>query len=75
MSPVDQAVIDLVVGSAVWGVPGFGVDSFVHVVRALDRNLSARSKADQLETFLVNGLLLKTRRKPFQIRVCLSGCW
>jgi hypothetical protein len=40
VSPVDQAVIDLFASAAVWRVPGFEVDSFVHEVRALDRHLS-----------------------------------
>jgi hypothetical protein len=48
VSPVDQAVIDLVAGAAVWRVPGFEVDSFVHEIRALDRHLSA-DFADQSE--------------------------
>jgi hypothetical protein len=37
VSPDDQAVIDLVAIEAVWRIPGFEVDSFVHEVRALDR--------------------------------------
>ena len=53
MSPVDQAVIDLVTGAAVWVVPGFEVDSFVHEIRALDRHLSASSKVDQSEAVFV----------------------
>jgi hypothetical protein len=41
VSPVDKAVIDLVARVAVWEVPGFKVDSFVHEVRDLDRHLYA----------------------------------
>jgi hypothetical protein len=32
VSPVDQTMIDLVSSAAVWRVPGFGMDSFVHEV-------------------------------------------
>jgi hypothetical protein len=52
VSPIVQAVIDLVSSAAVWRVTGFEVDSFVHEVRALDRHLSASSKVDQLEAVL-----------------------
>jgi hypothetical protein len=37
MSSVDQAVIDLVEGVSIWGVPGLEVDSFGHGVRNFDR--------------------------------------
>jgi hypothetical protein len=53
VSPVDQAVIDLVAGAAVWRLPCFEVDSFVQEVRSLDRYLSASSKADQSEAIFV----------------------
>jgi hypothetical protein len=33
VSSVDQAVIDLVEGVSIWGVPGLKVDSFVAEVR------------------------------------------
>jgi hypothetical protein len=46
-------VIDLVAGAAVCRVPSFEVDSFVNEVRALDRHLSAISKADQSEAVFV----------------------
>jgi hypothetical protein len=51
--PVDQAIIDLVVGAAVWRVPGFEVNSIVHEVRALDRHLSVSSKVDQSKAVFV----------------------
>jgi hypothetical protein len=34
VSSVDQAVIDLVKGVFIWGVPGLEVDLFVHEVRS-----------------------------------------
>jgi hypothetical protein len=47
MSSVNQAVIDLVEGVSIWGVPGLEVDSFVHEVRTFDRHLPACDKMDQ----------------------------
>jgi hypothetical protein len=47
VSSVDQAVIDLVEGVSIWGVPGLEVDSFVHEVRTFDRHLPACGKVDQ----------------------------
>jgi hypothetical protein len=41
VSSVDQAVIDLVEGVSIWGVPGLVVDSFLHEVRTFDRHLPA----------------------------------
>jgi hypothetical protein len=39
MSSFDQAVIDLVEGVSIWGVPGLEVDLFVHEVRSFDCHL------------------------------------
>jgi hypothetical protein len=47
VSSVDQAVIDLVKGVSIWGVPGLKVDSFVLEVRTFDRHLPACGKVDQ----------------------------
>jgi hypothetical protein len=47
MSSVNQAVIDLVEGVSIWGVPGLEVDSFVHEVLTFDRLLPACGKVDQ----------------------------
>jgi hypothetical protein len=44
VSSVDQAVIDLVEGLSIWGVPGLELDSFVHEVRTCDRHLPACGK-------------------------------
>jgi hypothetical protein len=49
VSLVEQAVIDLVAGAAVWRVSGFQVDSFVHKVRAPDRHLLPAAKIGQSE--------------------------
>jgi hypothetical protein len=49
VSFVEQAVIDLVKGVSIWGVPSFEVDSFVHEVRTFDRHLPACGKVDQSE--------------------------
>jgi hypothetical protein len=40
VASVDQAVIDLVEGVSIWGVPDLEVDSFVHEVRTFDHHLS-----------------------------------
>jgi hypothetical protein len=37
VSPVDQAVIDLVESVSIWGVPGLKMAFFVHEVRIFDR--------------------------------------
>jgi hypothetical protein len=47
VSFVEKAVIDLVEGVSIWGVPGLEVDSFVHEVRTFDRHLPACGKVDQ----------------------------
>jgi hypothetical protein len=49
----DQTVINLVEGVSIWGVPGLEVDSFVHEVRTLDRNLPACGKVDQSEAIFI----------------------
>jgi hypothetical protein len=42
VSSVDQAVIDMVEVVSIWeGVPGLGVDLFVHEVNTFDRHLPA----------------------------------
>jgi hypothetical protein len=53
VSLVEQAVTDLVAGAAVWRVPSFEVNLFVHEVRYFDRYLSASSKVDQSEAVFV----------------------
>jgi hypothetical protein len=53
VSSVDQAVIDLVEGVFIWGVPGLEVCSFVHEVRTFDRHLPACSKVDQSEAIFI----------------------
>jgi hypothetical protein len=49
---VDQAVIDLVEGVSIWGVPGLQVDSFVHEVLTFDRHLPACGKVDQSDAII-----------------------
>jgi hypothetical protein len=49
VSSVDQAVINLVEGVSIWGVPVLEVGSFVHEVRTFDRLLPACGKVDQSE--------------------------
>jgi hypothetical protein len=49
--------VDLVAGGAVWRMPGFEVDFFVHEVRYLGRHLSASSKVDQSEVIFVCTIL------------------
>jgi hypothetical protein len=46
VSSVDQAVIDLVEGVSIWGVPGLEVDSFVDEVRTSDHHLPACGKVN-----------------------------
>jgi hypothetical protein len=53
VSSVDQAVIDLVEGVSIWGVPGLKVDSFVHELRAFDRHLPACGKVDHEAIFIL----------------------
>jgi hypothetical protein len=57
VSSVDQAVIDLVEGVSIWGVPGLEVVSFVHEVRNFDRHLPACDKADQSEAIFICTLM------------------
>jgi hypothetical protein len=57
VSSVDQAVIDLVEGVFIWGVPGLEVDSFVHEVRIFDRHLPDCGKVDQSEAIFICTLL------------------
>jgi hypothetical protein len=54
---VDQAVIDLVEGVSIWGVPGLEVDSFVHEKRTFDRHLPACGKVDQSEAIFICTLM------------------
>jgi hypothetical protein len=42
VSSVDQAVIDLVEGVSIWGLPSLKVDLFVHEVRIFDFHLPYR---------------------------------
>jgi hypothetical protein len=53
VSSIDQAVIDLVEGVSIWGVPGLEVYSFVHEKRTFDRHLPACSKIDQSEAIFI----------------------
>jgi hypothetical protein len=53
VSSVDQAGINLVEGVSIWGVPGLGVDSFVHEVRTFDRHLPACGKVDQSDAIFI----------------------
>jgi hypothetical protein len=53
VSSVDQAVIDLVEGVSIWGVPGLEADSFVHEVRNYDRHLPAFGKVDWSEAIFI----------------------
>jgi hypothetical protein len=57
VSSVEQAVIDLVKGVPIWGVPGLEVDSFVHEVRTFDRHLPACDKVDQSEAIFICTLM------------------
>jgi hypothetical protein len=54
---VDQAVIDLVEGVSICGVPGLEVDSFVHEERTFDRHLPACGKVDQSEAIFICTLM------------------
>jgi hypothetical protein len=53
VSSVDQAVIALVEGVSIWGVPGLKVDPFVHEVRTSDGHLPACGKIDQSEAIFI----------------------
>jgi hypothetical protein len=57
VSSFDQAVIDLVEGLSIWGVPGLKVDSFVLEVRIFDRDLPACGKVDQSEAIFICTLM------------------
>jgi hypothetical protein len=57
MLSVDQAVIDLVEGVSIRGVPGLEVDSFVHKVRTFDLHLLAYSKVVQSEAIFICSLM------------------
>jgi hypothetical protein len=48
-SVVDQAVIDLVEGVPIWGVPGLEVDSCVHELRTFDHHMPVCGRVDQSE--------------------------
>jgi hypothetical protein len=54
---VDQALIDLVEGVSIWGVPGLELDSFVHEIRVFDRHLSACGKVYQSEAIFICSLM------------------
>jgi hypothetical protein len=57
VSSVDQAVIDLVEGVSIWGVPRLKVDSFLLEVRTFDRHLPACGKVDQSEAIFICTLM------------------
>jgi hypothetical protein len=57
VSSVDQAVIDLVEGVAIWGVARLEVDSFVHEGRSFDRHLPACAKVNQSEAIFICTLM------------------
>jgi hypothetical protein len=57
VASVDQAVIDLVEGVSIWGVPGLEVDLFVHEVRIIDRHLPACGKVNLSETIFICTLI------------------
>jgi hypothetical protein len=52
-----EAVIDLVEGVFIWGMPGLEVDSFVHEERTFDRHLPACHKVDQSEAIFMCTLM------------------
>jgi hypothetical protein len=47
VSSVNQALIDLVEGVSIWGVPGLEVNLFEHEVRTFDRHLPTCGKVEQ----------------------------
>jgi hypothetical protein len=57
VSSVDQAVINLVEGVSIRGVPGLEVDSFVYEVRTFDRHLPFCGKIDQSEAIFIFTLM------------------
>jgi hypothetical protein len=57
VSSVAQAVIDLVEGVSILGVPGLEVDLSVHEVRTFDRHLPACGKVDQFEAIFICTLM------------------
>jgi hypothetical protein len=57
VSSIDQAVIDLVKGVSIWGVPGLVVDSFVHEERIFYRHLPACGKVDHSEAIFICTLM------------------
>jgi hypothetical protein len=57
LSSVDQAVINLVEGVSIWGVPGSEVNSFVHEVRTFDRHLPACGKVKKSEAIFICTLM------------------
>jgi hypothetical protein len=57
VSSVAQAVIDLVEGVSISGVPGLEVNSFGHEVRTFDRHLPACGKIDQSEAIFICTLM------------------
>jgi hypothetical protein len=65
VSFVDQAVIDLVEGVSIWGVPGLEVDSFVHELRTFDRHLPVYSKVDQSEAISICTLMQTVLAYPW----------
>jgi hypothetical protein len=64
-SVVDQAVIDLVEGVSICGVPGLEMDSFVHEERTFDRHLPACGKVHQSEAIFMSTLM----------QTVLAYCW
>jgi hypothetical protein len=67
VSSVDQAVIDLVEGVPIWGVPGLEVDSFVHEVRTFDHHLPACGNVDHSEAIFICTLMQADVRFPGQL--------
>jgi hypothetical protein len=65
VSYVDQAVIDLVEGVSIWGVPGLEVYTFVHEVRSFDRHLPACGKVNQSDAIFTCTLM----------QAVLAYCW
>jgi hypothetical protein len=57
VSSVDQAVIDLVEGVSIWGVPGLEVDLFVHEVRTFGCHLPVCGKVNQHEAIFISTLM------------------
>jgi hypothetical protein len=70
-SSVDQAVIDLVEGVSIWGVPNLEMDLFVQEVRTFGRHLLVCGKVDQSEASFIC-TLMADERFPGQLRLLLS---